>query len=181
MMRPVLKRTFIALALASAVGCSAAPRQRPVKAGDVNEGAGTVAAARKFLEGRWSLESFEVFPPGKDPITLKGSGTLNYDDFGNLRIDIRTDQKTADLLRAAGIETTDGTISSDGRAAVDMQNKTLTYILAGQSTGTIAKTVPGPLATSRPRHWDVQGDLLTLSTKDEAGKVLSVGRWRRVP
>ena len=56
-----------------------------------------------------------MFPPGKPPITLKGSGTLNYDQFGNLRIEIRADEKSADLLRAAGVETRDGTISSDGR------------------------------------------------------------------
>jgi hypothetical protein len=181
MLRSALKQSIVALMLASALGCSAAPRQRPVELGDVNEGAGTVAAARKFLQGRWALESFEVFPPGQAPIVLKGEGSLNYDDFGNLRIDIRTDQKTADLLRAAGIDTPDGTISSDGRAAVDMQNKTLTYILAGQSTGTIAKTVPGPLAPSRPRHWEVKDDLLFLSTRDEAGKNLSTSRWKKMP
>jgi hypothetical protein len=181
MSRSALKQSVVALALASAVGCAAAPRQRPVKAGDVNEGAGTVAAARKYLEGRWALESFEVFPPGKPPIVFKGEGSLNYDEFANLRIDIRTDQKTSDLLRSAGIDTKDGVLSSDGRAAVDMQNKTLTYILAGQSTGTIAKTVPGPLAPSRPRHWEVKGDLLFLSTRDEAGKDLSTSRWKRMP
>ena len=181
MLRSALKQSIVALALASAVGCSAAPRVRNVEGGDVNEGAGTLAAARRFLQGRWALESFEVFPPGKTPIVFKGEGSLNYDEFGNLRMDIRTDQKTGDLLRSAGIDTPDGTISTDGRAAVDMQNKTLTYIVAGQSTGTIAKTVPGPLAPSRPRHWEVKDDLLILSTKDEAGTVLSTSRWKRMP
>jgi hypothetical protein len=181
MLRSALRQSVVALLVVAAAGCSAAPRQRPVKVGDVDEGAGTVAAARKFLQGRWALESFEVFPPGRPPIVLKGEGSLNYDEFANLRIDIRTDQKTADLLRSAGIDTTDGTISSDGRAAVDMQNKTLTYIMAGQSAGTIAKTVPGPLAPSRPRHWEVKDDLLFLSTRDEAGKNLSTSRWKRMP
>jgi hypothetical protein len=55
-----------------------------------------------------------------------------------------------------------------------MQNRTLSYVVPGQS-GT------GPLALSRPRHWVVEGDLLTLSTKDDAGKPLSVGHWRRGP
>jgi hypothetical protein len=182
MLRAVLERSSVALVLILAAGCAAAPRQRPVKVGEVSEGAGSVASARKFLQGRWSLESFEVFPPGKAPIVLKGAGTLNYDDFGNLRIEIRADQKTADLLRAAGIETSDGTISSDGRAAVDMQNRTLTYILDGQKAGVIPTTAPGPLALSRPRHWEVKEDLLILSTRDDAGKiVLSTGRWRRMP
>jgi hypothetical protein len=154
------------------VGCAAGELQKPMEAGPVAQGPGTTQAARKFLEGRWSLESFEVYPPGKPPIALKGSGTLTYDDFGNLRMEIRAEESAADVLRAAGIETRDGMISSEGRTAVDMQNRTLTYVVPGQS-GT------GPLALSRPRHWDVQGDLLTLTTKDEGGKPLSVGRWRR--
>jgi hypothetical protein len=141
--------------------------------GPVDEGAGSVTAARKYLEGRWTLESFDVFPPGKPPVTLKGSGTLTYDDFGNLRIEIRADQDASDLLRAAGIDISDGIISSEGRTAVDMQNRTLTYVIKGQPAGT------GPLALNRPRHWQVEGDVLTLTTKDDSGNPLSVGRWKR--
>ncbi len=76
------------------------------------------------------------------------------------------------------MELRDGTISSDGRAVVDMQNRTLTYILPGQTVGAAAA---GPLAPSRPRHWEVKGDLLFLSTKDESGKPLSTGRWKKMP
>jgi hypothetical protein len=173
LMRTAPGLVLVAVLLAGNIACSAAPRQRPVEGGPVDTGAGTLTAARKFLEGRWTLESFEVYPPGKQPITLKGSGTLVYDDFGNLKMDIRADEASSDLLRAAGIDIRDGTISTDGRTTVDMQNRTLTYILAGQTASR------GPLAPSRPRHWEVQGDLLTLTTKDDAGKPLSVGRWRR--
>jgi hypothetical protein len=161
-----------ALAFTSSAGCTAAPRQRPVKMGPVDQGAGTLTAARAYLEGRWTLESFEVYPPGKAPIVLKGSGTLTYDEFSNLRMDIRADQASSDLLRAAGVDIRDGVIATEGRTAVDMQNRTLTYVVAGQS-GT------GPLATNRPRHWEVTGNQLTLTTKDENGKPLSVGRWRK--
>jgi hypothetical protein len=45
----------------------------------------------------------------------------------------------------------------------------------------LASTAAGPLALSRPRHWEVQENLLTLTTKDESGKPLSVGKWRRMP
>lgn len=162
----------VGLLMWATTGCSGAPRQRNVEMGPVDEGAGTLSAARRFLQGRWALESFEVFPPGKPSIVLKGAGSLNYDEFGNLQIEIRADEKSADLLRAAGIDIRDGRISSEGRTAVDMQNRTLTYVVPGQS-GT------GPLALSRPRHWVVEGDRLTLTTKDDAGKPLSVGHWRR--
>ncbi len=100
------------------------PAQRPVKdAATSTRVRSRLIAARKFLEGRWSLSSFEVFPPGKPPITLKGDGTLNYDEFGNLRIEIRADEKSADLLRAAGVDIRDGKISTDGRTVVDLQNR----------------------------------------------------------
>jgi hypothetical protein len=87
----------------------------------------TLAEARKFLQGRWALESFEVRPPGKEPIFPKGSGVLNYDDFGNMRVEIRADEASSDLLRAAG-ESTSATASS--RATV------------GQSS--ICRTRPSP-------------------------------------
>ena len=113
-------------------------------------------------------------PAGRPPITLKGSGTLSYDEFGNLKMDIRADQASSDVLRAAGVQIVDGVISSGGRTVVDMQNRTLTYVLADQPpSGT------GPLAINRPRHWQVEGTLLTLTTQDETGKPLSVGRWRK--
>lgn len=178
MLSSTWKSSIVAVLLVSAFGCTGGPRQRPIPGPDIEHGPGSITAARKFLQGRWALETFEVFPPGKPPITLKGAGTLDYDEFGNLRIEIRTDEKSADLLRAAGIDTRDGTISSDGRTVVDMQNRTLSYVLPGQTVGAPA---PGPLSPARLRYWEVTGDLLVLSTKDDAGKVVSTGRWRRVP
>ena len=89
-------------------------------------------------------------------------------------MEIRADEASADLLRAAGIDIRDGRISTEGRTAVDMQNRTLTYVVPGQSGA-------GPLSLRRPRHWVVEGDRLTLTTKDDAGKPLSVGQWRRSP
>jgi hypothetical protein len=175
-LRSALTRVLLAMILLSLPACKAAPITRPIEGGPVATGAGSLTAARKFLEGRWSLESFEVHPPGKPVVTLKGMGTLTYDDFGNLRMEIRADQTAADMLRAAGIDIRDGIISSDGRTAVDIPNRTLTYTIQGQpAAGT------GPLAMNRPRHWEVEGNLLTLTTKDDAGNVASVGRWRKIP
>jgi hypothetical protein len=161
---------LLAVTLACAKG---APRERPLPIGKIESGAGTLSEARKFLEGRWALESFELHAPGKGPTVLKGSGVLNYDDFGNLRMEIRADQASSDLLRAAGVNIRDGVISTDGRTAIDLQNHTLTYFLDGQPTG------GGPLATNRPRHWEVTADSLTLTTRDDQGAPLSISRWKR--
>jgi hypothetical protein len=138
----------------------------------------TLVEARKYLEGRWGLQSFEVRPAGAAPIVVAGSGALTFDDFANLRMEIRTDQAASDLLRAAGIEVRDGVISSDGRVAIDLQRRTLTYFIEGQRSSYV--TGGGPLALNRPRHWEVTADTLTLTTRDESGAPLSISRWMRL-
>ena len=163
--------------LLAAANAAAAPHQTPPPAGRTGSGAPTLAEARKFLEGRWALESFEFRPPGKEPIFPKGSGVLTYDDFGNMRLEIRADEASSDLLRAAGINIRDGIISSDGRTVIDVPKKTLTYFVEGQRSS--LQTGGGPLALNRPRHWEVTADTLTLTTKDEAGAPLSISRWKR--
>ena len=156
---------------------TASPRQRPVSMGPVATGPGTLTAARQFLEGRWILESFVVNPPGRSPITMSGSGVLNYDAFGNLQMEIKADEASSDLMRAAGITIPDGVISTVGRTVIDMQNRTLTYVLEGQPSS--MRTGGGPLATNRPRHWEVDADVLTLTTRDDRGAPLSVSRWKK--
>ncbi len=168
----------VVVLLAGMAACSASPRQRPISMGPVATGPGTVSAARKFLEGRWVLESFVVNPPGGAPIALKGSGSLSYDDFGNLQMNIKADEASSDLMRAAGIAIRDGVISTEGRTVIDMQNRTLTYVLEGQPSS--MATGGGPLATNRPRHWEVTGDVLTLTTRDTGGAALAVSRWKKV-
>ena len=170
-------KTRCALLLAVVAGsfaCSAAPRQKPVEGGPVGTGAGTLTSARNFLNGRWTLESFELRRPNQPPILLKGQGSLVYDDYSNLTMNIRADEQSSDALRAAGIDIRDGAIVTEGRAAIDMQNHTLTYVLDGQ-----APLIKGPLGSDRPRHWVVEGDILILTTKDQAGEPTSVGRWRK--
>jgi len=157
-------------------GCAAAPRERPIELGPVDTGPQTLASARRFLEGRWRLETFEIHQPGMPPLLLNGSGTLIYDAMSNLRMEVRADQASADMLRAAGIDIRDGIISTDGRTAIDLQNRTLTYVLEGQAP----LVQRGPLAMERPRHWVVDADTLILTTNDDAGLPLSVARWKRV-
>jgi hypothetical protein len=171
-------RLVMALFLVSSAACAAAPRARPVEGGPVDTGKGTLTAARQYLEGRWTLESFEVFSPGRAPVVLKGQGTLTYDASGNLQMDIRADEKSADLLRASGIEIRDNMISTGGRTVVDMQHRTISFIVDG---GGFATTASGPLALNRPRYWEAEADRLTLTTRDADGKPLSIGRWRRMP
>jgi hypothetical protein len=158
--------------------CAAAPRQRPVKGGDVDTGPGTVAAARKYLEGVWTLLSYEIFPPRQPSIRLNGQGTLSYDSYGNLKMEIRVDDAMAQSLERAGIPTAHGAISITGRTALDMQARTLTYLVDAQPSGMAGS---GPLGLNRPRHWQVDGNVLTLTTNGDDGGTVSVGRWQKMP
>ena len=173
----LLSTVAIAAVLAGTLACASSDRQRPMSMGPVPSGAGTTTAARKFLEGRWILESAVITPPGAAPITLNGTGVLTYDDFGNMEMNIKADEASSDLLRAGGMVIPDGVISTTGRTAIDLQNKTLTYIVEGQPSS--MRTGGGPLATNRPRHWEVTGDVLTLTTKDDGGAPVWVSRWKK--
>ena len=144
--------------------------------GPVDEGPGTTAAARRYLQGRWSLLSFEVFSEGRPPLRLNGQGTLTYDAFGNLDVELRVDAATAPMLVAAGIPVTRGVVSTSGRTVIDLQARTLTYFLEGQPP---FGAPSGPLALNRPRHWQVDGNVLTLTTKGDDGRPVSIARWEK--
>jgi hypothetical protein len=164
------------VAVSGIAGCAGGPRSKPIPTTEIDKGTGTLQGARKFLEGRWALTSFEVFPPNTEKIAVPGSGVMTYDDYGNLKMEIRTDEQTAVRLEGVGIFMDRGVISSDGRTTIDIVNKTLTYVLEGQPP---AGAPVGPLATSRPRYWEVTTDTLTLSTKDDSGRTLSIAKWKR--
>jgi len=176
-LRSTLTRLLAAALLFGMSACAAAPLDKKIPGGPIDQGPGSVAAARRYLEGRWSLQSFEVHPPGKAPIMLKGSGTLTYDAFSNLTMEIRAaDKATTELLKAAGVDISDdGVISTSGRTAVDMPNRTLTYMLEGAPAPS-----DSPLATNRPRYWQVDGTVLTLTTKNDAGAAVAVSQWKKV-
>jgi len=162
---------FATVMIASA---ACAKEKNPIKLGPVDTGAGTLTSARNFLNGRWILESFEVRLPNQPPVVLKGAGMLIYDESSNLSMHITADEKSSDVLRAGGVDIRDGQIITEGRTAVDLQNHTLTYIV-----DRAAPLMRGPLGTDRPRHWVVDGNVLILTTKDQAGQPTSIGRWRK--
>lgn len=162
---------------AAATVCAiAAPVSADGQRGPVDKGPGTLAAARKYLEGVWRLQSFVITLPGREPISLPPNGTLTYDDFGNLTMDIHVDLKTAAVLDSVGIHTDKGQLYSKGKTAVDMQNHTLTYILEGQPK---AGEPSGPLGLNRPRYWEVEQDLLTTIVKGDDGQAVSTAKWKR--
>ena len=174
-MRRMKTRVLCAAIVVIAAGAAATLGQ---KGGPVETGRGSTDAARRFLEGRWGLLTYDIYPHKRPAIRLDGQGSLAFDRFGNLDVQIRVDPETAALLDAAGIPSANGRLSIVGRVAVDMQARTLTYFLDGQPP---LGAPSGPLALNRPRHWRVEDGVLTLITKGDAGELLSVGRWQKTP
>jgi hypothetical protein len=160
----------LAVLVAATAACTYKPRTEPP-----NTGQGTVNQARKFLEGSWSLVSFTIYPPNGQPIAMQGTGTLLYDDFNNMTMTLEADAASATLLAKAGLPMEGNRFSTKGKTIVDMQNRTLRYVLDGQHIG----VTTGPMAIDRLRHWEVTDNTLTLTTKDDTGKALSVGKWQR--
>lgn len=146
--------------------------------GPVDTGPGTLTAARKYLEGRWRLLTYEVRLPGQPPIILKNEGMLLYDAFGNLTIEVHVDPKTAATLREGGIPTTDGVLKTSGKTAINLQARTLTFLVEGAPK---LGAPSGPFALNRPRHWQIDGNVLTLTTNGDDGKPASIGRWEKTP
>ncbi len=170
-------RTAAILAALATAACAAKPIEKPMGLGTVGTGAGSLTAARQYLEGRWTLVSYQIFPAGQPAVQLDGKGTLSYDEFGNMDMEIRVEPATAQTLERVGITSDQGVISTKGRTAVDMQSRTLTYVQAGQP----ALVAPsGPLALNLPRHWVVDGNVLTLTTKAADGRTLSEGKWQKL-
>ena len=171
-----MRRFTIPSAFVSILILTAAPACTSFGRGPVQTGPGTLASGRQYLEGRWSLITYEVFPPGQAPIQLKGEGSLLYDAFGNLEIEIRVPPDTAQALQKAGIQTSNGMLSTKGRTVIDQQNKTLTYVIEGQPQ---PGAPSGAIGLNRPRYYEVNGNQLTLTTKGDDGKPTSIGKWQK--
>jgi hypothetical protein len=139
---------------------------------------GTLTDARSRLTGTWTLVSFDLFPPGEAPIQGAASGgTMIYDEYSNLKVDLRLTPGALKLAQKIGIPVTpEGAINTTGHAVIDLQRKALSYVLEGEKP---LRQARHPLDTNLPRYWEVNGNELTLRTKDEKGTVLSVSVWRK--
>jgi hypothetical protein len=171
-----LRAALCALTVWAAACAESGPVNRPLGVGNVPTGPGSTAAARRFLEGQWTLVSLDVYPPNQPVIHAGATGTMTYDEFANMNVDLRLDQDTARLFDRIGIPVMNGAVQTNGRTLVDMTSRTLAYTLEGQQA---VRPPTHPLDTNRPRDWEVTENMLSLTTRDQAGMPLSVAVWRR--
>ena len=159
----------LAVGLAGLVACSAAPRQRPVKMGDVETGAGTLESTRRQLEGTWDLVSFETYPsPGKK-VEQQATAVLTYDAYGNMEIIGRLTEAGQSAGAGAPL------LSYKGRAVIDVDKHQLRIV---PSSGD-EKALPAEASTALVRQYSFTNDLLSLSMIDTAGKPTASTTWKK--
>jgi hypothetical protein len=124
------------------------------------------------LTGTWTLLALESVPPGGGArVPVQASGTLTYDEFGNLTINARTTDPAAPIAaREVSM------LSFTGRAVIDVVNSELKLM---DLTGNVDPNEV--LSPERRRRFEFDADTLKLSSFDEGGQVTSIATWRRQP
>jgi hypothetical protein len=131
---------------------------------------GEIESARRALQGTWDLAALELAPAdGAARVPVLATGTLTYDEFGNLTIDAHTTDPAAPV---AAREAT--LLSFRGRAVVDVVKRELKLM---DLTGNVDPDEV--LSPERRRRYEIVDDTLTLSSLDEQGQVTAIATWRR--
>ena len=151
--------------------CPSAPRVRPVKAGDVNTGPGSLESVRRQLQGTWELVEAVVFDASGKATPRKAEGRLTYDEYGNLTIDAHTtDPAAPPAAREASL------LAFKGRAVLDVVKHELKLM---DMTGNV--NPDEVLSPERRRRYEINAELMTLSSFDASGRVTAIATWRKRP
>ena len=138
---------------------------------------GTLTDARNRLAGTWTLVSLDLFPPGQPPIHDAASGIMSYDEYSNLKVDLRLTPACGEACPEDWDPAHPGGFADHQRPRGNRPRaRALSYVLEGQKP---MRQAMHPLDTNLPRYWELNGNELTLRTKDEKGTVLSVAVWRK--
>ena len=171
-LRAVVWAMLPAVVLVTTGACvSSRPRQRPVEGGAVEGGPGSLEAVRRQLEGTWNLVSADVLSAAGVRTTIKATAVLTYDAYGNLSLKGAYEDPAATTEQKAALNFT-------GRAVIDTQKQVLRLLDVKQSESEFA-ALPAEMAARRERGYAFEGDRLTLTVKDSAGRVTAVNTWRK--
>src|SRR5215471_475723 len=159
-----MRRIHLALLAAFALpvlasGCTAAPRVRPVKMGDVDTGINSVESVRRQLKGTWELVSLDVFSPSGEKSSAQATGRLTFDEYGNLAM-------KGTITGAPNLDPS--ALNLTGRVTID------TDLHAIRIGGVSAKNaddrrIDPKLDATNTRYYVFEGDLLKTTLKNPAG------------
>lgn len=162
---------LFALAVASAVAlgaCAASPRQRPIEAGPVAGGPGTLSYVRSQLEGTWTLTKFEVANASGQLQAVRAKAQLSYDAYANLTVKGVLEEP----LPGQATITDAPALMYSGKAIIDTARQEL------QLTGVATSVSPAPslqavVPTSSRRKYEITGNQLVLSIMNDQGSIVS--------
>ena len=131
---------------------------------------GSMEAVRRQLSGTWDLVALQASPERGGPLAdVTATGTLTYDEFGNLTIDAHTKDPDAPVAAREVPR-----VSFKGRAVIDVPNSELKLM---NLTGNVD---PNEVLTpDRRRKYEFSGQQLKLTTFDAKGQVTAVSTWKR--
>ena len=165
----------VAVALLVASGCAGSPeRGRPIPLGPVESGPNSLESVRRVFEGSWDLVSAETYNAAGQPAAMKGKGRLTYDAYGNLTVDARFDASQEQMDGSAK-----NLLSYKGRAVIDVVKSRL-VLQDLEKRSASGADAPEGMEAANARYYAFEGDLLTLTMKDAAGKTTGKTVWRRI-
>ena len=165
----------VAIAGVMASGCAGSPeRARPIPLGPVAQGPNSLESVRRQFEGQWDLVSAETYAASGQPHVIKAKGRLTYDAYANLTLDARFDESQEQM---------DGSVKSllsyKGRAVIDVVKSRL-VLQDLEKRSASGADAPEGMEAANARYYAFEGDLLTLTMKDAAGKTTGKTVWRRI-
>jgi hypothetical protein len=141
--------------------------------GPVNQGAGTLEAVRHQLEGTWTLMSLEVYTDDGKPAQVKATGTLVYDEYGNLAVKAALTEAGA----VGGVQLKPTVLNYTGRTVIDVANSRM--VLADISGNVPAENALSAISPDRARYYEFVDDQLKISVKDAQGRTTALLVWRK--
>ena len=153
--------------------CPSAPRVRPVKAGDVNTGPGSLESVRRQLQGTWELVEAVVYDASGKTTPRKAEGRLTYDEYGNLTIGAKLADSTQPETSVSGLLCVQ-------RTRRDRPGEESAGVDGFKSRLPSGEPIPTEVSPEKVRDYVIQGSTLTLTSKDASGAPTARTTWRKV-
>ena len=153
--------------------CPSAPRKRPIKMGEVNTGPGSLESVRRQLQGTWELVDAVALDAAGKPTPRKADGRLTYDQYGNLTINARLADSTQPSSSVSGL------LAYSGRVVIDPAKSEL-VLMDLKSRLPSGEPIPAEVSPDKIRLYTIEGDTLTLTSKDASGVATARTTWRKV-
>lgn len=159
---------LLAILMTAVAGCEAAPRDAPIRVGEVETGPGSLQFVRHQLSGTWEIVSYAYTDSDGRAVDQEAAGTMTYDEFGNLAVSAVIGSSSGEPDRSVDYTT---------RVVIDTVNE---CIHLAESEQLMQTDLPDALDPARPRFYIFEDDLLRLSVR-ENGRETATLVWKKRP